>query len=158
MAITSPLRYPRTRFSLLAFPSFLQFAINCFRSRCMACALLCFVWVGAKAILSFTKQSNNPLSPQGMSLVVCSPPWFVDEWAIHFQDSKTSMGPAAAVSSSASSLSRVGNKRAKSFVEDSGLHPQPAGAYQCAYPMSVSYRIYSASVSFYIPLVVRLTF
>jgi len=89
----------------------------------MACALLCFVW--------------------GMSLVVCSPPWFVDKWAMQRDRSvlaSTEMPP------------RRSAKRANAFVESRGRTQQDG--FTCAYPQHVWYRIYSASVSFYIPLVV----
>uniref|UniRef100_A0A915P060 G-protein coupled receptors family 1 profile domain-containing protein n=1 Tax=Meloidogyne floridensis TaxID=298350 RepID=A0A915P060_9BILA len=110
MAITSPLRYPRTR------------------SRWMAFALLCFVW--------------------GMSLVVCSPPWFIDEWSISF-DSKSSVIFIPPKRTKTRSLSEgIGVENINTAHVISG--------YQCAYPMSVSYRIYSASCSFYIPLMVML--
>jgi len=109
MAITSPLRYPRTR------------------SRWMAFALLCFVW--------------------GMSLVVCSPPWFIDEWSISF-DSKSSVIFIPPKRTKTRSLSEgIGVENINTAHVISG--------YQCAYPMSVSYRIYSASCSFYIPLMVN---
>lgn len=65
----------------------------------MACGLLCLVW--------------------GISMIVCSPPWFIPEWDLFF------------------------NQPAKDAV------------YVCAYSPSVPYRIYSALVSFYIPLLVK---
>uniref|UniRef100_A0A183CN47 G_PROTEIN_RECEP_F1_2 domain-containing protein n=1 Tax=Globodera pallida TaxID=36090 RepID=A0A183CN47_GLOPA len=98
----------------------------------------------------------------GMAFVVCSPPWFVNEWRISFQ-TKVPLLVTADVSALArlslplnkmpllSSTVRRGHREQTTtalLLED--------GAYQCAYPMSVSYRIYSASVSFYIPLVVML--
>ncbi|KAH7706937.1 CRE-TYRA-3 protein, partial [Aphelenchoides avenae] len=83
MAITSPLKYPRTR------------------SKRMAIAMLSFVW--------------------GLSLIVCIPPWFVPGWGLF-----TTVKPND-------------------------------GDFKCIYPPSVSYRIYSASGSFYIPLLVMLS-
>lgn len=55
------------------------------RSRWMACALLCFVW--------------------GISLIVCSPPWFVDEWRISFGSKGSSSSSSSSISSSPSSSS-----------------------------------------------------
>jgi hypothetical protein len=83
MAITSPLKYPRTR------------------SRLMAVVLLSSVWF--------------------ISLIVCSPPWFISGWGLF-----TQVGP---------------NTSKNDFV--------------CVYSPSVPYRIYSASGSFYIPLMVK---
>ncbi|KAI1725820.1 7 transmembrane receptor (rhodopsin family) domain-containing protein [Ditylenchus destructor] len=87
MAITSPLKYPRTR------------------SKLMACALLSLVW--------------------GISMIVCSPPWFIPEWNIFYNTPQQQWEISKA-----------------QFV--------------CAYSPSVPYRIYSALVSFYIPLIVML--
>ncbi|KAI6201350.1 G-PROTEIN-RECEP-F1-2 domain-containing protein [Aphelenchoides besseyi] len=85
MAITSPLKYPRTR------------------SRLMATVLLSSVWF--------------------ISLIVCSPPWFVPGWGIFAQQT---------------------DKNSKNdFV--------------CVYSPSIPYRIYSASGSFYIPLMIMLS-
>uniref|UniRef100_A0A183BSI2 G_PROTEIN_RECEP_F1_2 domain-containing protein n=1 Tax=Globodera pallida TaxID=36090 RepID=A0A183BSI2_GLOPA len=102
MAITSPLRYPRTRQKQTKKTFFI---FKTFRSRWMACALLSF----ARLSLPLNKM---PL----LSSTVRHG---------HREQTTTAL-----------------------LLED--------GAYQCAYPMSVSYRIYSASVSFYIPLVVML--
>ncbi|KJH47561.1 7 transmembrane receptor [Dictyocaulus viviparus] len=93
MAITSPLKYPRTR------------------SRKMAAGLLSSVWI--------------------LSLIVCSPPWFVPGWGlftIHNQDS---------------SLNSTNLVNYDEFI--------------CGYSPSVPYRIYSALGSFYIPLLVMLS-
>uniref|UniRef100_A0AC34Q545 G-protein coupled receptors family 1 profile domain-containing protein n=1 Tax=Panagrolaimus sp. JU765 TaxID=591449 RepID=A0AC34Q545_9BILA len=86
MAITSPLKYSRTR------------------SRSLAFGLLSLAW--------------------GISLVVCSPPWFIREWGI-FTTS------AAKMSSNST--------------------------FTCVYSPSIPYRIYSASGSFYIPLLIMLS-
>ena len=61
----------------------------------------------------------------GISLVVCSPPWFIREWGI--------------------------------FTTD-GAKKSPNSTFTCVYSPSVPYRIYSASGSFYIPLLVRIPF
>jgi hypothetical protein len=79
----------------------------------MACALLCFVW--------------------GMSLVVCSPPWFVDEWAIHIQHDKPIGTPI---------LAGRGGKRAKSVPLMDSTVPASNQGYQCAYPMSGKFFIF----------------
>uniref|UniRef100_A0A914H4X5 G-protein coupled receptors family 1 profile domain-containing protein n=1 Tax=Globodera rostochiensis TaxID=31243 RepID=A0A914H4X5_GLORO len=99
MAITSPLRYPRTR------------------SRWMACALLSFVPLLATADASALARLSLTLNKMPMLSSTVS--------RGHREQTTTAL-----------------------LLGD--------GAYQCAYPMSVSYRIYSASVSFYIPLVVML--
>ncbi|KAI6240991.1 G-PROTEIN-RECEP-F1-2 domain-containing protein [Aphelenchoides fujianensis] len=85
MAITSPLKYPRTR------------------SRLMATLLLSSVWF--------------------ISLIVCSPPWFVPGWGLFTQE--------------AANTSK--------------------NEYVCGYSPSIPYRIYSASGSFYIPLMIMLS-
>lgn len=69
----------------------------------MACALLSLVW--------------------GISMIVCSPPWFIPEWNIFYNTPQQQWEISKA-----------------QFV--------------CAYSPSVPYRIYSALVSFYIPLIV----
>uniref|UniRef100_A0A915EEU9 G-protein coupled receptors family 1 profile domain-containing protein n=1 Tax=Ditylenchus dipsaci TaxID=166011 RepID=A0A915EEU9_9BILA len=58
----------------------------------------------------------------GISMVVCSPPWFIPEWNLFYNNEASRM--------------------------DTG--------FVCAYSPSVPYRIYSAMVSFYIPLMVML--
>ena len=58
----------------------------------------------------------------GISLVVCSPPWFIREWGI--------------------------------FTTD-GAKKSSNSTFTCVYSPSIAYRIYSASGSFYIPLLVR---
>ncbi|KAE9412753.1 hypothetical protein Angca_002899 [Angiostrongylus cantonensis] len=94
MAITSPLKYPRTR------------------SRKMAAGLLSSVWV--------------------LSLIVCSPPWFVPGWGLFTNNQEDSTGNST------------------NFVRDDE-------SFICGYSSSVAYRIYSALGSFYIPLLVMLS-
>ncbi|VDM47320.1 unnamed protein product [Toxocara canis] len=96
MAITSPLKYPRTR------------------SKKMAAGLLSCVWL--------------------LSLVICSPPWFVPGWGLFTQYSNHDLTSANLTSFYASTAAR---------------HP-----FACVYSPSVPYRIYSALGSFYIPLLV----
>uniref|UniRef100_A0A7E4ZZZ5 G_PROTEIN_RECEP_F1_2 domain-containing protein n=1 Tax=Panagrellus redivivus TaxID=6233 RepID=A0A7E4ZZZ5_PANRE len=86
MAITSPLKYSRTR------------------SRCLALSLLSCAW--------------------GIAIIVCSPPWFVQEWGLFTSSNKD-------------------NLKNSTFV--------------CVYSPSIPYRIYSASGSFYIPLLIMLS-
>ncbi|CAJ0933920.1 unnamed protein product, partial [Mesorhabditis belari] len=88
-AITSPLKYPRTR------------------SKKMAAGLLSAVWV--------------------LSLVICSPPWFVPSWGL-FDD-------------------KPGNGTGNSTIRET---------FTCQYSPSVPYRIYSALGSFFVPLIVML--
>ncbi|WKY16212.1 hypothetical protein Q1695_001138 [Nippostrongylus brasiliensis] len=94
MAITSPLKYPRTR------------------SRKMAACLLSSVWI--------------------LSLIVCSPPWFVPGWSL-FAD-----------------------RRGDSAENATSVHTRD-DTFMCGYSPSVPYRIYSALGSFYIPLLVMLS-
>ncbi|EYC23174.1 hypothetical protein Y032_0016g3156 [Ancylostoma ceylanicum] len=94
MAITSPLKYPRTR------------------SRKMAAGLLSSVWI--------------------LSLIVCSPPWFVPGWGL-FVDHQ------------------------KGLSDNSTIVISRDDTFMCGYSPSVPYRIYSALGSFYIPLLVMLS-
>uniref|UniRef100_A0A914W5X2 G-protein coupled receptors family 1 profile domain-containing protein n=1 Tax=Plectus sambesii TaxID=2011161 RepID=A0A914W5X2_9BILA len=107
MAITSPLKYPRTR------------------SRAMAAGLLGAVWL--------------------LSLVICSPPWFIPEWGLFAQYERRMLLEQKNRSSSNISISGL----------DAGqlLHVP----FECVYSPSIPYRIYSALGSFYIPLLVMLS-
>lgn len=62
----------------------------------------------------------------GIAMIVCSPPWFIKEWGLFFNHDRK----------------KNKNGYSNSFV--------------CAYSPSVPYRIYSAMVSFYIPLMVSI--
>uniref|UniRef100_F1L901 G-protein coupled receptor No9 n=1 Tax=Ascaris suum TaxID=6253 RepID=F1L901_ASCSU len=88
MAITRPLRYPRTR------------------SKKMAAGLLSCVWL--------------------LSLVICSPPWFVPGWGLFTQYSNNGILSSNITSVYSSTVAR---------------HP-----FACVYSPSVPYRIYSALV------------
>ncbi|KAL3070444.1 hypothetical protein niasHT_032234 [Heterodera trifolii] len=112
MAITSPLRYPRTR------------------SRWMACALLSFV----------PPSSSAPLAAS----------------ALNFSSSAQRRAPFNSKMLSSPSFSTINLVRHSHKTSARTAPLAEDGTYQCAYPTSVSYRIYSASVSFYIPLVVML--
>ncbi|CAJ0610210.1 unnamed protein product [Cylicocyclus nassatus] len=96
MAITSPLKYPRTR------------------SRKMAACLLSSVWI--------------------LSLIVCSPPWFVPGWGLFVDHQQPQV---------------VTNNKTTLILHDD--------SFMCGYSPSVPYRIYSALGSFYIPLLVMLS-
>ncbi|KHJ88610.1 7 transmembrane receptor [Oesophagostomum dentatum] len=67
-----------------------------------------------------------------LSLIICSPPWFVPGWGL-FADHQRGM---------------TDNTSASSSRDDS---------FMCGYSPSVPYRIYSALGSFYIPLLVMLS-
>ncbi|CAJ0583806.1 unnamed protein product, partial [Mesorhabditis spiculigera] len=98
-AITSPLKYPRTR------------------SKKMAAGLLSAVWI--------------------LSLVICSPPWFIKEWGLFTgQDLNTTI----------SGIAEIPIK----------LPTTPSYLF-CQYSPSIPYRIYSALGSFYLPLLVMLS-
>uniref|UniRef100_A0A914RFJ2 G-protein coupled receptors family 1 profile domain-containing protein n=1 Tax=Parascaris equorum TaxID=6256 RepID=A0A914RFJ2_PAREQ len=96
MAITRPLRYPRTR------------------SKKMAAGLLSCVWL--------------------LSLIICSPPWFVPGWGLFTQYNSNDILISNITSVYSSTAAR---------------HP-----FACVYSPSVPYRIYSALGSFYIPLLI----
>lgn len=68
-----------------------------------------------------------------LSVIICSPPWFVPGWGI-FADYN--------ITSDSSSLFNITNL------------PLSYDTFACVYPASVPYRIYSALGSFFIPLLV----
>lgn len=62
-------------------------------------------------------------------MIVCSPPWFISEWAIFFNND---------------------NKK----IYNKTMFKTTTKLFVCAYSLSIPYRIYSAMVSFFIPLMV----